>query len=36
MEHTTRIELENLKDLHAVELGVLKSKDVRRVVHTLI
>lgn len=30
MEHTTRIELENLKDLHAVELGVRKSKDVRR------
>ena len=30
MEHTTRIELENLKDLHAVELGVRKSEDVRR------
>ncbi|MDE0637600.1 MAG: aspartyl protease family protein [Candidatus Poribacteria bacterium] len=30
MEHTTRIELENLKDLHAVELGVLESEDVRR------
>lgn len=30
MENTTRIELENLKDLYAVELGVLKSKDVRR------
>jgi clan AA aspartic protease len=30
MEHTTRIELENLKDLHAVELGVLESKNVRR------
>ena len=30
MEHTTRIELENLKDLHAVELGVLDSEDVRR------
>ena len=30
MEHTTRIELENLKDLHAVELGVLESKKVRR------
>ncbi len=30
MEHTTRIELENLKDLHAVELGILKSEDVRR------
>ena len=30
MEHTTRIELRNLKDLHAVELGVLNSEDVRR------
>lgn len=30
MEHTTRIELENLKDLHAVELGVLESENVRR------
>ena len=30
MEHTTRIELENLKDLHAVELGVLESEDVRK------
>ena len=30
MENTTRIELENLKDLHAVELGVLESEDVRR------
>ena len=30
MEHTTRIELENLKDLHAVELGIRKSEDVRR------
>ena len=30
MERTTRIELENLKDLHAVELGVLESEDVRR------
>ena len=30
MEHTTRIELENLKDLHAVELGVRKPEDVRR------
>lgn len=30
MEHTTRIELENLKVLHAVELGVLESEDVRR------
>ena len=32
MEHTTRIELENLKDLHAVELGVRKSEDVRRLI----
>ena len=32
MEHTTRIELENLKDLHAVELGVLNSEDVRRLI----
>ena len=31
MEHTTRIELENLKDLHAVELGVRKPEDVRRI-----
>ena len=30
MEHTTRIELANLKDLHAVELGVLNPEDVRR------
>ena len=30
MEYTTRIELENLKDLHAVELGVLNAEDVRR------
>ena len=30
MEHTTRIELENLKDLYAVELGVLNTEDVRR------
>ena len=30
MEHTTRIELENLKDLHAVELGIIKPEDVRR------
>ena len=30
MEHTTRIELENLKDLHAVELGILKPKEVRQ------
>ena len=31
MEHTTRIELENLKDLYAVELGVINSEDVRRI-----
>ena len=30
MEHTTPIELENLKDLYAVELGVLNAEDVRR------
>ena len=30
MEHTTRIELENLKDLHAVELGIIKPEEVRR------
>ncbi len=30
MEHTTRIELENLKDLYAVELGVLNAEEVRR------
>ena len=30
MEHTTRIELENLKDLYAVELGVIDPKDVRK------
>ena len=30
MEHTTRIELENLKDLYAVELGVIKPEDARR------
>ena len=30
MEWTARIELENLKDLHAVELGVLESENVRR------
>ena len=30
MEHTTRIELENLKDLHAVELGILNAEDVRK------
>ena len=31
MEHTTRIELENLKDLYAVELGTINSEDVRRI-----
>ena len=31
MEHTTRIELENLKDLYAVELGAINSEDVRRI-----
>ena len=30
MEYTTRIELENLKDLYAVELGVIDPKDVRK------
>ena len=30
VEHTTRIELENLKDLYAVELGVIKPEDARR------
>ena len=29
MEHTTRIELENLKDLHLAEAGVINSGDVR-------
>ncbi len=31
MEHTTRIELENLKDLYAVELGAINSENVRRI-----
>lgn len=31
MEHTTRIELENLKDLYAAELGAINSEDVRRI-----
>ena len=31
MEHTTRIELENLKDLYAVELGTIDSEGVRRI-----
>ena len=30
MEHTTRIELENLKDLHLAEMGIIKPKEVRR------
>ncbi len=30
MEHTTRIELENLKDLHLAEAGVIAPKDVHR------
>ena len=30
MEHTTRIELENLKDLHLAEAGFLNREDVRR------
>ena len=30
MEHTTRIELENLKDLHLAEAGIIKPKEVRR------
>jgi clan AA aspartic protease len=30
MEYTTRIELENLKDMYAVELGVIKPEDARR------
>ena len=30
MEHTTRIELENLKDLHLAEAGIIKPEDVRR------
>ena len=30
MEHTTRIELENLKDLHLAEAGIIKLEDVRR------
>ena len=30
MEHTTRIELKNLKDLHLAEAGVLNFEDVRR------
>ena len=31
MEHTTRIELENLKDLYAVELGAINAEDVRKI-----
>ena len=30
MEHTTRIELENLKDLHLAEAGVIAPKDIRK------
>ena len=30
MEQTTRIELENLKDLHLAEAGVINSEEVRR------
>ena len=30
MEHTTRIELANLKDLHLAEAGVITFEDVRR------
>ncbi|MDE0481325.1 MAG: hypothetical protein OXI67_01980 [Candidatus Poribacteria bacterium] len=30
MEHTTRIELENLKDLHLAEADVIKPEDVRK------
>ena len=30
MEHTTHIELENLKDLHLAEAGVIAPKDVRK------
>lgn len=32
MEHTTRIELENLKDLHLAEAGIIKLEDVRRLI----
>ena len=30
MEHTTRIELENLKDMHLAEAGVINAEDVRQ------
>ena len=30
MEHTTRIELENLKDLHLAEADIIKPENVRR------
>ena len=30
MEHTTHIELENLKDLHLAEAGFIAPKDVRK------
>ena len=34
MRHTTQIELENLYDLAAVALGVMKPEDVRRITVT--
>lgn len=30
MEHTTQIELENLKNLYLAEAGVIKPEDVRQ------
>ena len=30
MEHTTRIELENLKDLHLAEAGVIDPENIRK------
>ncbi|MDE0088172.1 MAG: aspartyl protease family protein [Candidatus Poribacteria bacterium] len=32
MEHTTPIELENLKDLHLAEFGIVKPEEVRRLI----
>ncbi len=32
MQHTTKIELVNLKDLNLAEAGIIKSEEVRRVV----
>ena len=32
MEHVSRIELENLKDLHLAEFGVIKPEEVRRLI----